>query len=228
MTDASLLPCVESGPTSEEAGAVVLWLHGLGADGHDFAPIVPQLGLDDLHVRFVFPHAPSMPVTVNGGFVMPAWFDVAEVDLRREPDVAGVRRSAAQIDALLAREEERGVPSGRIVLAGFSQGGVVALHTGLRHGRPLAALVGLSTYLASPEALVDERAEANRDTPILLCHGSQDPLVPIARGGEARDHLAGLGHDVTWHDYPMQHEVCWDEIETIGRWLRKRLTASAR
>ena len=223
-TSPDLLPCVEIGAPVGTARGVVLWLHGLGADGHDFAPIVPALKVDDLSLRYVFPHAPSISVTVNGGMRMPAWYDVTEVDLRREPDGPGVLRSARQIERLLEREKAGGMPAERIVLAGFSQGGAMALHVGLRHAETLAGIMALSTYLPAPEALADERSDAARSVPVLLCHGSADPLVPCARGEEARDLMQSLGQDVSWHTWPMQHEVCAEEIETISAWLRERFT----
>jgi phospholipase/carboxylesterase len=170
----ALLPCVEVGPKGP-AQAAVIWLHGLGADGHDFEPIVPQLGLDPrAAVRFVFPHAPSIPVSLNAGFVMPAWYDIRDADLRQRHDEAGIRASARQIEALIAREVERGVPSRRIVLAGFSQGGAMAVHVALRHTQPLAGLIGLSTYLVCGETIAAEMSSANRGIQTFLAHGTQD------------------------------------------------------
>ncbi len=220
-----LLPTVEIDPDGA-ADACVIWLHGLGADGNDFVPAVPHLGLPPEHrIRFVFPTAVPIPVTINGGFVMPAWYDIRDMDLaaRDRNDEVGLRASAARVGALLAREVERGVPASRIVLAGFSQGGAVALHLALRHADALAGVLALSTYLVDPEPLAQERSDANRDTPILQCHGSFDPMVPIANGEQARERLKALGYDVTWHAYPMQHEVCLEELELIGQWLSVRL-----
>lgn len=217
------LPCVEIDPATR-AEASVLWLHGLGADGHDFEGIVPHLGLPEGHpIRFVFPHAPSIPVTLNGGMVMPAWYDIREIDLRREHDEAGIRASSRRITDLLARETDRGIPPERTVLAGFSQGGALALFTGLRHPQRLAGIIGLSCYLVCADALAAERSPANAGTPILQCHGTLDPMVPVHRGEDACRRLQELGHDVEWHTYPMAHQVCLEEIEVIGRWLRARL-----
>lgn len=218
-----LLPCVEIEPRGK-ARASVVWLHGLGADGEDFVPIVPELGVpQELGVRFVFPNAPSIPVGINGGMVMPAWYDISEVDLRRRHDEVGIRRSAAQIDALLARERERGIPSERIVLAGFSQGGAMALFTGLRHPQRLAGIVAMSTYLVCEESLDAERSAANRATKVLQAHGTHDGIVVLARGLAARDALQRRGYAVDYREYPMQHEVCWDEIVAVGDFLRSVL-----
>ncbi len=220
---APLLPCVEIEPRAGAADASVVWLHGLGADGHDFEPIVPELGLLPHHrIRFVFPHAPRIPVSLNQGMVMPAWYDITSLE-RRGTDVAGVRRSAAQVEALLAREKARGVPAGRIVLAGFSQGGAIALYAGLRHAESLAGVLALSTYLVVADDLASERSEANRTVPILQCHGSFDPMVPERAGRACADTLRELGYDVVYRTWPMQHQVCLEEIEEIGAWLRERL-----
>jgi phospholipase/carboxylesterase len=221
MTD--LLPCVEHGPA--DADASILWLHGLGADGHDFEPVVPALGLDDLAVRFVFPHAPSIPVTINAGMVMPAWYDIRALELERLPDEEGVHRSAEAVEALLARELERGVRAERVVLAGFSQGGAVAAHVALRHPARLAGLVLLSTYLVCTQDLAQERSEASRGLPVFQAHGLLDPMVVPDRGTAARDLLQTLGHPVDWSAYPMGHEVCLEEIRALGAWLRERWTA---
>lgn len=224
MTDAptdDLLPCVELGPA--DATRSVVWLHGLGADGHDFAPIVPHLGLDDLGVRFVFPHAPSQPISINGGFVMPAWYDIAEIDLQRQHDMDGVRRSAVAIHALLDREHERGVEPRHTVLAGFSQGGAMALHVGLRRQRPLAGILALSCYLVDADVLADERAPQSAQVPVFQGHGSADPMVPVARGQAAHETLTGLGQPARWETYAMQHEVCLVEMQDAGAWLRERL-----
>ena len=223
-----MLPCVELTPRGGKARASVIWLHGLGADGHDFEPIVPYLGLpDELGVRFVFPHAPRMPVTINTGLVMPSWYDIVEMDLERRHDEAGIRRSAAQIEELLAREVERGVPSECTVLAGFSQGGAMALHVGLRHSQRLAGLMALSCYLVLEETLASECHGANAATPIFQAHGSLDPVVPLTRGERCRDRLRELGHPVRWHLYPMEHQVHPDEITQIGHWLREVLANRA-
>jgi phospholipase/carboxylesterase len=213
------LPSVEIEPHGE-ARASVVWLHGLGADGHDFEPIVPELGLSpDLGVRFVFPHAPAIPVTLNAGFVMPAWYDIRDGDLTTRHDVEGVRRSAEQIRNLVEREVDRGVSPDRIVLAGFSQGGSVALHLGLRYPDRLAGLLALSTYLVKPESLDENRHPANAGLGIFQGHGTLDPMVPIERGEDARERLLAWGYDVAWKDYPMAHGVCAEEVRDIGQWL---------
>ena len=222
-TNADLLPCVEIEPR-KPATAAVVWLHGLGADGNDFPPILPHLGLDEsLAVRFVFPHAPRIPVTLNMGMVMPAWYDIAGPDLRHRQDTAGIQRSAAQVRALLEREIERGVPSRRIVLAGFSQGGAIAVHVALRFPQPLAGVIALSTYLVLGEELEAELSAANRGLPVFQAHGSVDPMVPIERGEGLRARLEELGCEVTWREYPMLHEVCLEEIGEIGAWMHARL-----
>jgi phospholipase/carboxylesterase len=223
---APLLPCVEIEPAGA-ARASVIWLHGLGADGHDFEPIVPELGLGaDLGVRFVFPHAPAIPVTINGGMVMPAWYDITELDLGRRHDERGILRSAEAVERLIERERERGVPAGRTVLAGFSQGGAVALHVALRHPERLLGAVALSTYVVLAERLEAERSPANRGLPVFQAHGLFDPMVSIERGAAARDRLLELGHPVEWHAYPMQHQVSWEEIRDLSAWLRARLEAA--
>ena len=221
----TLLDCVVLEP-GRPADAAVIWLHGLGASGHDFPPIVAELGLPEDHaVRFVFPHAPRIPVTINGGMVMPAWYDILNMDFdQRRVDEDGVRVSATRLEDLVARERERGVPAARTVLAGFSQGGAIALHAGLRHPERLAGVLALSTYLAVDGDAEDERAASNLDVPILQCHGSQDPMVPMTKGEAARDRLRELGYEVEWEDYPMQHQVCMEEIERIGAWLRQVLS----
>ncbi len=201
----------------------MIWLHGLGADGHDFEPLVPYLGLEPLGVRFVFPHAPRRPVTINMGLIMPAWYDIRDPGLVAEHDERGLAESVEAVRALLERETERCIPSSRIVLAGFSQGGAVALHAGLGHAEPLAGLLVLSAYLPAPERLEAGASEANRGTPIFQAHGLLDPLVPLARGEASRDRLRRLGYEVSWKTYPMGHEVCPEEVEDVGRWLRARL-----
>ena len=221
----TLLDCVVLEP-GRPADAAVIWLHGLGASGHDFPPVVAELGLPEDHaVRFVFPHAPRIPVTINGGMVMPAWYDILNMDFdQRRVDEDGVRASAARLEDLVAREQDRGIPAARTVLAGFSQGGAIALHAGLRHPERLAGVLALSTYLAVDGDAEDERAASNLDVPILQCHGSQDPMVPMTKGEAARDRLRELGYEVEWEDYPMQHQVCMEEIERIGAWLRRVLS----
>jgi len=219
-----LLQTVEVDPVGD-ARASVIWLHGLGADGHDFAAIVPELALPaELGVRFVFPHAPSIPVTLNGGYVMPAWYDIAEIDLKRRHDEAGIRRTDAQVRALLAAEHDRGVPWDRIVLAGFSQGGAIALFTALRHPERLAGVIALSTYLVSGETLDAERTEANAGVPILQAHGTLDPMVPCERGEAAHASLTERGYSVAFHTFPMQHSVCIEEIAKIREFLVSSLS----
>jgi len=220
-----VLPAVELEPTGP-ARRSVIWLHGLGADGHDFPPIVPELGLEaQLAIRWIFPHAPAIPVTINGGMVMPAWYDIRSLDFHRRHDEQGIRLSAARLEQLIERENERGVPSERIFLAGFSQGGAIALHTALRHPRRLAGVVALSTYLVLAERLAAERSAANREIPIFQAHGSLDPMVAPERGSAARDELRALGYEVEWHEYPMGHQVCLEEIQQLGQWLRARCEA---
>lgn len=217
------LPAVEVEPPVP-ARAAVVWLHGLGADGHDFEPVVPYLGLDPhLAVRFVFPHAPRRAVTINMGMIMPAWYDIRGADLRRDADESGIRDSAARVRDLVERERERGIPSRRIVLAGFSQGGAIALHVALRHGEPLAGLVALSTYLVLEDKLGEEAAAANRSIPVFQAHGLHDPLVAYERGEAARGRLEALGCAVEWRSYPVGHEVCPDEIRDVGAWIAARL-----
>ena len=213
------LECIEIATGNDPVASVVV-LHGLGADGNDFVPIVQELDLSAIGpVRFVFPHAPTRPVTINGGYVMRAWYDILGVDLDRREDEPGLRASQAAVDALIANQVERGVPASRIVLAGFSQGCAMTLLTGLRHGERLAGLAGLSGYLPLAAATAAERSGANQGVPIFLAHGRADPIVPYSRGVAARDALIALGHPVEWHDYPMQHSVCAQEIADLNRWL---------
>jgi phospholipase/carboxylesterase len=210
--------------TAPNPGASLIILHGLGADGNDFVPIAEELDLGAVGaVRFVFPHAPTRPVTINGGYEMRAWYDILGTDLARREDEPGLRASQAAVEALIAREKARGVPASRIVLAGFSQGCAMTLLTGLRHGERLAGLVGLSGYLPLASTLVAERSEANRNTPIFLAHGRSDPVVPLAGAVASRDALIALGHPVEWHEYPMQHSVCAQEIVDLNRWLLRVL-----
>lgn len=218
---ADLLDAIEIEPRGA-AEAAVIWLHGLGADGHDFEPIVPELGLGAAtRIRFVFPHAPVQPVTINGGESMRAWYDIYN---DRRHDEAGIRASQARVEALIARERERGVPSRRIVLAGFSQGGAIALQTGLRHAERLAGILALSTYLPLPETVDFEASPANRDVPILMMHGTEDPLILLERASFSRRRLEELGYPVEWHQYRMQHAVCAEQIVEIGGWLRRVLS----
>jgi len=193
-------------------------MHGLGADGHDFEPIVAELELPRARaVRFVFPHAPMRPVTINRGHVMRAWYDVVGDG---SEDDAGIRASQALVEACIAREKARGVPADRIVLAGFSQGGAMALQTGLRHPERLAGIIALSCYLPLAATLAAEASPAGRGVPIFMAHGTQDPLIPLARARGSRDKLSELGYRVTWHEYPMPHAVCGDEVRDLSAWLR--------
>jgi len=210
--------------TAARPVAAVVWMHGLGADGHDFADIVPALGLPaGAAVRFVFPHAPRRPVSINRGQVMRAWYDVREGAGVRLEDEAGVRESQQQIEALIARETARGVPVGRVVLAGFSQGGAMALHTGLRHRERLAGILALSCFLPLADTVAAEASPANRDVPIFMAHGTHDPVIPLARAVHARDRLRELGDRVEWREYAMPHAVCQEEVDDIGAWLARSL-----
>jgi phospholipase/carboxylesterase len=210
------------------ADAAVLWLHGLGADGHDFEPLVPELRLaGSSPVRFVFPHAPLRPVTINGGQRMRAWYDISGFDRRSAQDEAGIRESAEAIGALVSRERERGIAADRIVLAGFSQGGAMALHLGLRWPERLAGVMALSTYLPLGETLAAEAHPANAAVPVLMAHGSFDPVVPLALGEASRERLRGLGYDVDWRSYPMPHSVCAQEVEDVREFLQRALPPRA-
>jgi phospholipase/carboxylesterase len=208
---------IETGPAPD---AAVLWVHGLGADGHDFEPLVPELRLPrELRVRFVFPNAPVRPVTLNMGMSMRAWYDIFQLGGGREDD-AGVRASQGLLESLIARERERGVAAARIVLAGFSQGGAIALHTGLRHAEPLAGILALSTYLPLAATLAAERSAANQQVPIFMAHGRFDDIIPLERARQSRLALEALGGKVEWREYPMPHSVCPEEIAHIAAWLR--------
>jgi len=212
---------IETGPSPTRA---VIVLHGLGDSGEGFAPVAEELDLSALGpVRFVLPHAPTRPVTVNGGYVMRAWYDILGTDLARVEDETGLRQSATEIEALIARENARGVASSRIVLMGFSQGCAMTLLTGLRHRERLAGLVGLSGYLPLAATTAAERSEANRDVPIFLAHGTQDPVVHYPRGVATREALTALGYAIEWHAYPMPHSVCAQEIADLNRWLLRVL-----
>lgn len=209
------------------ANAAVIWLHGLGADGSDFVPIVPALQLPaPLSVRFVFPHAPVRPVTLNGGMRMRAWYDIYSLQRGSRQDEAGTRASAATLMQLVQAQVDAGIPRSRIVIAGFSQGGAIALHTAVRLPQPLAGVMALSTYLPLDATVPAEMTAAGRATPILICHGSYDSILPLVMGSDSRDGLRGWGFEVEWHEYPMAHEVCDEEIETISAWLVQRLTAT--
>lgn len=214
-----LLPRIEI-ESAPQPTAAVIWLHGLGADGNDFAGLVPELDLSACPpIRFVFPHAPSIPVTINGGYVMPAWYDIRGTDLVSRQDDAGIRHSSNAIEALIEHEAARGIPCENIVLAGFSQGCAMALHTGLRFKHQLAGIMALSGYLPLADTFTAERHPANASTPIFMAHGSMDPVVAPARGEASRDLLSGLGYKVQWHTYPMQHSVHPREIADIATFL---------
>lgn len=225
MTD-KLLESIEV-ETGANPQASVIWMHGLGADGNDFVPVVPELGLPaSRRVRFVFPHAPMQPVSINNGYVMRAWYDVRWGDLEgrsKQADEQGVRASQAAIGHLIEREIARGIAADQIALAGFSQGGAVALQAGLRYPQKLAGVMALSTYLPLAESLGEEAAPENRATPVFMAHGTHDAVVAYALGTRSRDLLVQSGYAIEWHDYPMAHSVCMEEIEHIGAWLERAL-----
>jgi len=209
-----------------EVTAAVIWLHGLGADGHDFEPIVAELDLPADHgIRFVFPHAPVRPITINRGMAMRGWYDVAANDLTRLEDEAGIRDSARILNEHVAAQRARGINNRRIVVAGFSQGGAIALFAGLRHHEPLAGIMALSTYLPLPMTLPAEASPVNLDVPIFMAHGSFDPIIPAHQGAASASLLQTSGYKVEWRSYPMPHSVCEEEVADISRWLRQRLPA---
>jgi len=212
--------------TAPQPKAAIIVLHGLGADGNDFVPFAEEIDLASIGpVRWVFPHAPVIPVTINGGYRMRAWYDVVAGDLRQRQDEKGLRQSMTQVEEIIAREKERGIAANRIVLAGFSQGCAMALLTGLRHKERLAGIVGMSGYLPIAETTESERGDANRLTPIFLAHGAMDPVVPLTAGEMSRDALRALGYDVEWHEYAMPHSVCMEEVRDLRTWLLKSLRA---
>jgi phospholipase/carboxylesterase len=214
---------LETGPRPT---AAVIWLHGLGADGYDFEPIVPELDLPAAPaMRFVFPHAPMRPITINGGAVMRGWYDVLSLEGVRREDDAGVRASQASVEELIAREAARGVSAARLVLAGFSQGGAIALQTGLRHPERLAGIMALSTYLPLPSTLASEASAANRDVPIFMAHGTRDPVVQLAWAERSRDALVAAGGSVEWHTYPIEHSAAIEEIVAAGEFIRRIITS---
>ena len=223
-----LLPHIELVTGADPQGTVV-WLHGLGADGWDFVPIVRELPLpESLALRFIFPHAPVRPVTINNGHEMRAWYDIGQGDIARVPDEAGIRDSQAAIERLIARERSRGVADEKIMLAGFSQGGAIALQTGLRHRERLAGIVALSTYLPLEDSLEAEASGANRATPIFMGHGTQDPVIPLALAQASQRALHARGYDVQWHTWPMPHSVCAEEVEALGEFLTRAYGAGDR
>lgn len=211
-----LLPSVEIG--NSDATHSIIWLHGLGADGHDFEPIVDELNLNQ-SIRFVFPHAPKMPVTINNGMIMPAWYDIKANQIDSLQDEAGIKQSQKLILALIEREIERGISSKNIILAGFSQGGAIALHTALRHEKPLAGIMGLSTYLPLLASVESEIDDSNRETPIFLAHGTHDPVIPMQLAIDTQATLNNFGYTAELKKYEMEHSVCPDEIEDISNWI---------
>ncbi|GLK98144.1 carboxylesterase [Achromobacter xylosoxidans] len=218
-----LLDCIEI-ETAPNPTHAVIWLHGLGADGNDFAPIVPELDLPaGVSVRFVFPNAPVQRVTINNGMAMRSWYDILVMDLVRVEDGRGIRASEAQIQKLIARENARGIPTSKIVLAGFSQGCAMTLHTGIRLPEKLAGMMGLSGYLPLLDTAEAERNSANQDTPIFLAHGQYDPVVSLPRAQASLAELQRLGYDVQWHTYPMPHSVCAEEVADISKFLKQVL-----
>jgi phospholipase/carboxylesterase len=220
----SLLESVEI-TTGDHPTAAVIWMHGLGADGRDFVPIVGELDLSGCpDIRFIFPHAEMIPVTINNGYVMRAWYDILGMDLVKREDEAGLRKSQQQIEQLITREIERDIPTDRIILAGFSQGCAMTLQTGLRYPKKLAGLLCLSGYLPLADSVSAERSEANSSTPVFMAHGRADTVVHIHRAEASRDYLKNLGYAVQWKDYPMQHSVCEEEIDNIGLVIKEWLT----
>jgi phospholipase/carboxylesterase len=210
--------------TSDNPEVAVIWLHGLGADGHDFVPIVRELDLSGLPgIRFIFPHARTMPVTINNGYVMRAWYDITGAELVRREDEAGLRASQQEVEAFIAREKARGIPASRIILAGFSQGCAMTIQTGLRHPETLAGMICLSGYVPLADKLPAERTEASLATPIFMAHGRHDNVVPFARAQQSRDVLVALGYQVEWHEYTMQHSVCLEEVQQLSAWFQKIL-----
>ena len=212
---------IETAPNPQVA---VIWLHGLGADGNDFVPLVNELDLSGLPgIRFVFPHAKTMPVTINGGYVMRAWYDITGAELTRREDEGGLRASQRDVEALIAREKARGIPASRIILAGFSQGCAMTLQTGMRHPEKLAGMLCLSGYLPLAGVVIKERTPESLATPIFMAHGTHDNVVPFARARESKELLVSLGYQVEWHEYMMQHSLCLEEVQDISKWIRKVL-----
>jgi phospholipase/carboxylesterase len=220
MADSAQTIEIETRPKPSHS---VIWLHGLGADGNDFVPIVQELTLPPIGIRFVFPHAPMRAVTVNGGFVMRAWYDIVSQDIARKEDEVGLRQSQNIVEDLVAKEAARGVPANRVVLAGFSQGGVIALQTALRQPRRLAGAMSLSAYLPLVNKIEQERNAANNDMPVFLGHGTSDNVVPLVLGKASREQLIKMGYDVDWHQYPMAHSVCAEELQDISAWFKRVL-----
>lgn len=200
----------------------IIWLHGLGADGEDFVPVAEEMSLP-VAVRYIFPHAPEQPVTINGGYIMRSWYDIVANDIGSEQDAAGVRDSQAEIEKLIAREKARGILPANIFLAGFSQGGAIALHTGLRHAEQLGGILALSTYLPLADTLKEEAGSAAKNTPIFMAHGRNDPIVPYTLGRSSEEILLLQGYQVEWHEYAMPHSLCQEEVGDIEAWLSQRL-----
>jgi len=223
---ADLLPAIEI-ETAPSPDATVIWMHGLGDDGRGWSEVVPTLALPPhLAIRFIFPHAPIMPVTINDGMQMRAWYDIRQANLSDRADVDGVRRSRVQVDALMAREVERGIAPRRMLLAGFSQGGAIALYAGLRYPDRLAGIVALSTYLVAPDRIDTEASPANRDVPIFMAHGTHDPVIAYVWAERSRDVLRASGFDVEWHAYPMEHSAVLEEIQAAGVFIARTLAAA--
>ncbi|MFI4938133.1 MAG: alpha/beta hydrolase [Candidatus Berkiellales bacterium] len=219
-----LLPAIKVEPRGK-ADASIIWLHGLGADGHDFVDAIPGLGLPlDHGIKFIFPHAPKRPVTINGGMVMPAWFDIAAIDLDARQDEEGIRMAEGALNALIAEVLQEGIHAKRIILIGFSQGGALALHTALRSSEPLGGVAGLSTYLPLHSHLAKENITANKQIPIFMAHGMMDPVVPYWIGQKSYACLQGAGFSPEWYAYPMVHTVCLPELKDLGQWIQRHLT----
>ena len=212
--------------TGNDPQFAIIWLHGLGANGHDFEPIVPELGLTGgTAVRFIFPHAPKQPVTVNGGMVMPAWYDIYSLEINQKIDETGIEQSADSVLNLIEAQINAGIPSERIILAGFSQGGVIALHTGLLHHQKLLGIIALSTYVAIPKAITESRDNPNRDIPIFMGHGTHDPVIPVQLAHQGYEFLDALDYPIIWKTYPMEHSVNMEEIKDIGAWINQRIAS---
>ena len=223
--DGTTLDAIIKEPAST-ANACIIWLHGLGADGSDFAGIVPQLKLPEtLAIRFIFPHAPLRPVTINQGYVMRAWYDIVDAGFQRDEDEQGIHQSADQINELIEIEISKGIDASKIILAGFSQGGAIVLQTALRYPQRLGGVMALSCYLPLTESLVAEQAIVNKGIPIMMAHGTEDAIVPIALAEQSRQILTGAGYQVNWHDYPMAHAICPEEITAISTWITNKYTA---
>lgn len=217
----TILPHItlDTAPTPRHS---IIWLHGLGADGEDFVPVAEEMNLP-VAVRYIFPHAPEQPVTINGGYIMRSWYDIVATDIGSRQDAAGVRASQLEIEKLIAQEKARGILPANIFLAGFSQGGAIALHTGLRHAERLGGILALSTYLPLSDTLKDEASSTSKDTPIFMAHGRSDPIVPYTLGRSSEEMLLQQGYQVEWHEYAMPHSLCQEEVGDIEAWLSQRL-----